>query len=427
MGILVKGARIITQNAKREILEGDVLVEGNEIVEVGKVKGRVEFEISGKGKLLLPGLVNTHNHVGMTLLRGYADDMPLHDWLTKAIWPREAKLKKEDVYAGSLLGCAEMIRSGTTSFADMYFFMDETAKAVEESGMCALLSHGMIDLENEEKREKELKEAERIVRKFSGKANGRICGSFGPHAPYSCSRELLQKANELSEKYNVPLQIHLSETRKEVFDLKKKTGKRPADYLDELGLLSERALLAHCVWLTKQECALLGKRKASVSHCPVSNAKLATGGVSPIPELTEAKANVSLGTDGACSNNSLDMFETMKYASLMQKAHRWSPEVLPAQEVLDFATRNGASALGINAGSIEKGKLADFILIDLKAPNLTPLHSPISHLVYAARGANVSEVVIDGKIVMRERVIQTFDEEKALKRAQKSAEELCSR
>ncbi len=429
MSLLIKNASIITQNEKREMLaDTDILIEENIITKIAKkIEEETEFVIDARGKFVIPGLANCHTHAAMTLLRGYGDDMQLHDWLEKKIWPREAKLNEKDVYWGSMLACVEMIKTGTTSFADMYFFMDGTAKAVQETGMRANISHGMIDLGNEEKRKKELKEGERIVKEWNGKAGGRITASFGPHAPYTCSRELLETTKKLAEKHDVKIQIHSSETRKEVFDVKKQTGKRPVEYLASTGFLSERAIASHCCWITKSEVKLLAKHGASVVHNPVSNMKLATGGTMPFPELLEAKANVCLGTDGACSNNSLSMIETMKFAALMQKNARWNPTILNAQQALDLATRNGAKALGINAGTIEEGKLADLAVLDFKKANTTPTHNPASNIVYAASEKNVSDVIIDGKIALREGKLQTADEEKIIEKAQEVAEGLVNR
>ncbi|MFA6036473.1 MAG: amidohydrolase [Candidatus Micrarchaeia archaeon] len=429
MAVLIRNALVVTQNDQREVIQGcDVLIEGNRIAKVGReLQAKAEQKIDATGKALMPGLVNTHNHMAMSLLRGYGDDMVLQEWLEKKIWPREGKLKAGDVYAGSLLACAEMIRGGTTASADMYFFMDEAAKAVEKSGMRANLSYGMIDLGDEGKRKKELAAGEKFVKEWNGKAGGRIACSFGPHSPYTASTELLEKSGELAKKHDVKVQIHLSETRKEVADCLKQRKIRPADYLEKAGLLNARLIAAHCCWLRKEECSLLGKHGVSCSHNPASNMKLASGGVMPIPELVQARANVCLGTDGPASNNSLSMFEAMKLCALVQKASRWDATVANAQQVLDFATRNGARALGMNAGSVEEGKLADVVLLDLGAPNLVPSHNIVSNIVYAANGGNVSDVVIDGKIVMRERKIVAFDEGKAVEGARKAAAALVSR
>lgn len=429
MDILIKNATIITQNRKREILEGsDVLIEGNCIAKIGKdLKEKVEFRVEGKNKLLIPGLVNTHTHLAMTLFRGYADDAIFWEAWPKKVWPREAKLKGNDVYWGSLLGCLEMIRSGTTCFADMYFFMEETAKAVKESGMRADLSYGMIDSGDAKKREKEMDVGEKFVKEYNDTAGGRIKCSFGPHAPYTCSRELLERAGELAEKYDVLVQIHVSETRKEVFDCIKQFGKRPVEYLDSINFLNERIIAAHCVWLTKKEIKILGEKGVKVSHNPVSNMKLAGGGVSPVQEMIDNNVCVTFGTDGAVSNNSLNLIETMKVGALLQKTHKWDARVLNAQEALDFATINGARALRIDAGSIEVGKLADMVLLNLKSPNLIPMHNLVSNIVYSTNPSNISDVIVDGRLVMNDGKILTLDEDKTLERAQKVAMDLMGR
>lgn len=419
MSILIKNIDVLTQNEGREFLRGvDIFINGNKIERIGKnLKEKAEFRVDGRGKLAMPGLINTHTHLAMTLFRGYADDMAFWEAWPKKVWPKERKLNGEDVYWGSLLGCIEMIRSGTTCFADMYFFMEETARAVERSGMRANLAYGMIDLGDAEKRKRELRKGESFVRKFSGR---RIQCSFAPHAPYTCSKELLLKAKELAEKYDVLIQIHLAETRKEVYDSVKKFGKRPAEYLEHLGFLSKRVIAAHCVWLTKREVKILGEGGVKVSYNPVSNMKLATGGAAPIPQMLESNVCVTFGTDGAVSNNSLNMLETMKLGVLLQKFHLWNAEVLNAQQALDFATRNGADALRINAGRIEEGRLADLFLIDIKAPNMIPFNP--SNLVYSSNPSNISEVIIDGKLVMEEGRVVSLDEEKVLEKAQRVAE-----
>lgn len=429
MSILIKSVDVLTQNSRRELLKGvDILIDGNRIEKVGKnIKEKVEFKVDGKGKLAVPGLINTHTHTAMTLFRGYADDMRFWEAWPEKVWPAEKRVKAEDVRWGALLGCLEMIRSGTTCFMDSYFFMDETARAVKDSGMRANLAYGMIDLDDSAKRKKELKIGEEFVKEFHGKADGRISCSFSPHAPYTCSNELLLKAKELSKKHGVLMQIHVSETRKEVFDSIKKCGKRPVEYLDSIGFLNNRVIAAHCVWVTKREVRMLGERDVKVSYNPVSNMKLASGGVAPIPQMLESRVCVTFGTDGAVSNNSLSMLETMKVGALLQKAHLWDARVLNAQQALDFATRNGAGALCINAGSIEEGKLADVFLMNTKAPNLLPVNSYISNLVYSSNPSNISHSIIDGKLVMEEGKILTVDEEKVFEGVQKVAERIRQR
>ncbi len=430
MSLLVRGASLVlTQNERREVLRGaDVLVEGGRISEVGKVSGRAgaEFVIDGKGKLLMPGLVNAHTHLGMTLLRGYADDMRFHEWWA-AMRSIEAKLKAPDVYWGSLLGCLEMIRGGTTAFADMYFHMDAVARAVKECGMRANLAYSMVDFGDGKKRRSELAEGERFFAEWNGKAGGRIACSFGPHAPYSCSKELLVKAAEIARKRKARLQIHVSETRKEVFDAEKAWGKRPVEYLDGVGFLGEDVIASHCVWVTKNELAMLGRSGTHVAHCPVSNLKLASGESSPIVELTNVGGRLTLGTDGAASNNSLNMLETMKFAALIEKGSRWDASAMNAQTVVDAATVGGSRALGFDAGVIEEGRIADLVTLDVRMPNLVPLYNAASHLVYAANPANVCDVVVGGKPLMLGRKILVVDEEKVVEKAEEEAHKLAGR
>jgi len=415
MSLLIKGATLPDEK------QSDVLIEGNSISKIApSLASKAEEKLNAKGKLLLPGFINTHAHSAMSLLRGYADDMQLKRWLEQKIWPAEKKMTEQDVYWGTMLAASEMIRSGTTSFNDMYFHPNSVAKAAYDSGMRALVGYGMIDLGDEKKRKSELAISESLLKtKPKGK---RISYSIAPHAPTTCSKELLQASASLSKKYNAKLHIHLSETRREVFEILQKTKLRPVDYLSSLGMLSSNAIAAHCVWLTKQEVKLLSQHGVSISHCPVANMKLASGGVTPVPEMLEAGVNVSLGTDGAASNNSLSMFECMKTASLLQKNMRWDETSVTAQQSYEFATLNGAKALGINAGAIKEGKLADLILLDLNAPNLIPLHDAISNVVYSANAGNVTDTVIDGKLLMQNRKILSFDEEKAIEEAKKAAE-----
>ncbi|MBI4399565.1 amidohydrolase, partial [Candidatus Micrarchaeota archaeon] len=316
MDILLKNAKLLTQNEKREILTADILIEGNTIKRIGKVTEKAEIVLDCKNKLVTPGLINTHTHLAMTLLRGYADDMELNQWLTTKIWPIEAKITGNDIYHGTLLGAIELIKSGTTCFVDMYFNTGKVAEAVDKIGIRANLSYGMIDLGKKEKREKELKETEAFIKKYNNTSDGRVTCSIGPHAIYTCSEDLLLKTTELSKKYNANIQIHLSETRKEVFDCLKEKGKRPVDYLNSIGFLSSKVIASHCVWLTKQEVKTLAKNNVKVAHDPVSNMKLASGGVTPVKEMLENNVVVSLGTDGASSNNSLNLLETMKVTCL---------------------------------------------------------------------------------------------------------------
>ena len=419
MSLLIKNATL--PSGKRT----DVLVDGNRIAKVAPSIAGSGEKLDASGKLLIPGLVNTHTHAAMTLFRGVAEDMELKSWLA-SVRAVETKATPGQIRAGSDLACLEMLKGGTTTFNDMYFHMDEVAKAVDKSGMRAVLGYSMVDMGDEKKRKVELSIAEKFVKDWRGKADGRITCSIPPHSIYLCSGELLARGNELSEKYGIPYHIHLSETRKEVFDCLEAHKKRPAYYLDSLGVLSERTVAAHCVWLTKEEVRLLASKKVSASLNPVSNMKLAGGSTAPMPEMQQFGMNISLGTDGAASNNSLSMFETMKFCALLQKNSRWDATVADNSSVFGAATIGGARALGINAGEIMEGKLADLALLDLKAPNMAPRHSLVSNLVYSAHAGNVTDAIIDGKLVMENRKVLTLDEEKVVEAAQKEAEKLTS-
>ncbi len=420
MPLLVKNATLPSGK------KADVLVEGNRISKVASsISASGADKLDASGKLLIPGFINTHTHAAMALFRGIAEDMELADWL-KTVWEYEGKMSAHSVRAGASLACLEMLKSGTTAFNDMYFHMDEVAQAVQQSGMRAVLGYGMIDMGEAKKRKSELSVAEKFVKEWHGKADGKIGCSLAPHSLYTCSPELLIAANGLSEKYGIPCHIHLSETRKEVFDCLSQHKKRPAYYLDSLGVLSQRTVAAHCVWLTKEEVRLLASRCVSASLNPVSNMKLSGGSTAPMPEMQEFGMNVSLGTDGSASNNSLSMFETMKFCALLQKNSRWDATVAKDSAVFEAATLGGAKALGINAGEIKEGKTADLALLDLKAANMAPAHSHIANLVYSAHAGNVTDTIIDGKIVVRDRKVLTLDEEKVVEEAQKEAERLTS-
>ena len=379
-----------------------VTVEGNRITEIGP-KREADATIDGRGKALLPGFVNTHTHAAMTLLRGYADDMDLKDWLAKRIWPAERKLTPEAVYWGTKLACLEMIKSGTTCFNDMYFHMDRAAQAVEETGLRAVLSEGFIDLGDAARAEKELRATETFLRHLDGRKKDRITGAVGPHAMYTVSEPSLVALRELAEARDRLVHIHVSETKGEVDDARKAHGKPPAQYLAGLGILSPNAVAAHGCWLDDQEVRAVAGAGAAIAHCPISNMKLATGRAMPLTALRAAGVTVSLGTDGAASNNNLDMFQTMKVAALLHKFADHRATTAPAKEVFAMATAGGARALHIDAGLVEVGKLADLILLDLKRPEMTPAHDVISNVVYAADGGCVDTVVCDGRVLMEGR------------------------
>lgn len=424
--ILIKNTTIVTN----EVRKGSVLIEDDKIVNIGsnrRLRG-VDEVIDGAGKVLLPGLVNTHTHLSMTLLRGLADDLPLDIWLNDNIFPMEAHLGGEHCYAGALLAALEMIKSGTTTCNDMYFFMDEVARAIDESGIRGLLCHGMIDFFDEEKRKGEYKETLRIIDQCHNRADGRIKVALGPHTPYTCSTELLNWVRKKADEKGLRIHIHVSETQKEVEDSLNHQKKRPFEYLEHIKFLGPDVIAAHSVWLSGAEIALIKDNNVKISHNPLSNMKLASG-ISPVSDMLSNNVCVSLGTDGVASNNNHDLFQEIKTASLLQKVRTLDPTVLPANKMLEMATINGATALGMEKeiGTIEVGKKADLILVDMKTPHLTPYRNPVSHLVYSAEGSDVSTVICNGEILMREREVLSLDEVEVMEMAENAAEDLLSR
>ncbi len=390
----------------------DILIEDERIAGIGRdLKDEGEI-IDGHGKLAIPGLINSHTHLAMTLFRGYADDMALMPWLQEKIWPLEARLTREDIHWGVKLGCLEMIRFGITCYNDMYYFMDETASATKEMGLRAFLSGVVFD-----SRPEFMAEAETFIKDWKG--DSLIHPAVGPHAIYTCSEDTLIWAKETAEKYDVMLHTHLSETKGEVEDSLKKYGKSPVEYLDSLGLLSERLVAAHCVWLSDKDISLLVRAGVNIAHCPVSNLKLCAG-IAPLDRLMEAGANVCLGTDGVSSNNNLNLFEEMKTAAIVQKNACSRPDALKAGEIWGIATENAYRAFGLKMG-LCNGALADLALIDLKKPWFTPQTSILSHLIYSIAGG-VDTTIVNGKVLMRDGIIP--GEAEILEKAQERFERL---
>lgn len=426
--ILIKDATILNPlgNGNCEEKKSSVLIKDNKIAEISEdIDDCVDKVIDAKDKILMPGFVNTHTHLSMTLLRGLADDMELDTWLNDNIWPMEAHLNKEYCYAGALLGALEMIKSGTTTFSDMYFYMDGVAQAVEESGIRGVLSYGMIDFGIEEKRENEFKENISLIKNFNNTADGRITTMFGPHSCYTASVDLLERVRKEANKYDVGIHIHMNETIKEINDIgEAHDNKRPFELLDSIGFLGDDVVAAHCVWLDENEMKLIKDNGVSVSHNPCSNMKLASGSA-PVGELLDKGINVALGTDGASSNNNLDMFDEMKFASLLSKVSTLNPSVLNANEVINMATINGAKALNLDVGSIEVGKKADLILVDTNTPNMTPSSAIIaSNLVYSANGSNVDTTICNGQVLMENKKVLTLNEEDILSKAKSAISEM---
>jgi len=396
MSILIKN---VILNEKRR----DILIEGNKIEKIGKsLNLKADEKIDGKGqKAVLPGLVNCHCHSAMTLFRGYADDLPLKEWLEKKIWPLEAKLTKEDVYWGTKLACLEMIKTGTTCFNDMYWSEEASVEAAEEMGVRAKIGLVVLDFLPMGKREN----IEKYWNIFKRKKFKTVTFSIAPHSIYTVSKESLIWAKNFAKRNNLLLHIHLSETEKEVKDCQKKYKLRPVEYLNKIGFLNQDCLLAHSIWLSEKEIKILTQKRCNVVYNPCSNMKLASG-VFPYKKIKKAGINICLGTDGPASNNNLDLFEEMKFAGLLQKVKEKDPTVASASEIFEIATKNGAKALKINAGEIKVGKLADLILIDLNQVCLIPGHNLISDIVYSCSGTCVSDVIVNGKILMRDRKVK---------------------
>lgn len=408
---------ILIQNACGLLPQGplqraSIAIEGQRISRIAPALPASGFDtvIDAQGQLALPGLVNAHTHLAMVLLRGYADDMALQPWLQEKIWPAEAKLTAEQVYWASLWGCVELIRGGVTAFCDMYFFMDETAKAVEQAGLRALLSYGMIAPKPDDKVERELEVSQAFAERWHGKAEGRIQVALAPHAQYTCCDRLWERALDLAQAKKLRVNTHLAETRKEVELCRKEHGRSPTAYLDQLGTFDVPVVAAHCVHVDADDIAILASKGVFVSHNPGSNLKLGSG-VAPLPKLLQAGATVALGTDGAASNNNLNLFEEMQLAALLHKGIWQDPLAVPAQQAFELATRNGGLALGVEGGGVlAEGALADLILVQSRQAHLEPLYSPLSALVYSAQAADVTTTIVNGRVLMRDRQLLTIDE-----------------
>ncbi|HKG15264.1 MAG TPA: amidohydrolase [Pyrinomonadaceae bacterium] len=416
--LIVSGGTVVTMDASRRVIEdGAVAVEGGRIVAVGK-RGDITRRyaagevIDARGRAVIPGLINGHTHVPMTLFRGIADDLDLNEWLTKYIFPAEAKnVTEEFVRAGAQLGLAEMIRGGTTTYCDMYYFEDAIAEETERAGVRGVLGETVIDFPVPDNKTwpDAMRYAERYVARWKG--NRLITAAIAPHAPYTVSEAHLREVRAFADRTGAPVVTHVAETRKEVDDISRDHGARPVEYLARIGFLSPRVVAAHTVHLTEGEISLLKQNGVGSVHNPQSNMKLASG-VAPVPQMLRAGVAVGLGTDGAASNNDLDMWEEMDTAAKLHKLTTNDPKTLTAEEALALATIGGARALHMDSdiGSLEAGKRADIVVVDLDALNQTPRYSIYSHLVYATKAADVRTVVIEGRVVMRDRRLLTLNE-----------------
>jgi len=403
----------------------DIFIEGGTISAVGDRLDRpADRVLSGRGKIAVPSFINGHTHAAMTLFRGYGDDMPLDEWLRTKIWPVEAHMTEEDVYWGAKLACLEMIKTGTTFFNDMYWHWKGTARAVDEMGIRAAISAVLIDLFDPAKTQDQIAQNEALFAErhtFSS----RILFTLGPHAIYTVSAEALRWCADFAREHGLLVHFHLSETNAEVRGCLDRHGVRPVHYLEQIGFLGPHLVACHSVWLDEAELDLMQAHGVKVVHNPVSNMKLAVGGVFPYDEIRRRGIPISLGTDGCASNNNLDMLESVKFASLLQKFHTNSTVILPAADAFSMITHQGAAVFGLNCGSIREGMWADIALLDLNQPQLTPHFQIDSDLVYSANGLCVDTVICDGRILMENGRVE--GEEEIIARAREVAFDLISR
>jgi 5-methylthioadenosine/S-adenosylhomocysteine deaminase len=427
--ILIKNGTILTMDPGNSRFEDGLIgIKGDSISYIGTGSQNM-FEartiIDARGGIILPGLINGHTHAAMSLYRGLADDLPLMEWLDNYIFPLEKKINADFVYTGTLLACAEMIMSGTTTFCDMYIFAGDAAVAAKAAGMRCIAGEVLYDFDspNYGTAKNGLRYSESLIEKWQN--DPLITVAVEPHAIFTCSPRLISASNRLALKYDVPLVIHLAETENELLQVKKIYGKRPVEHLHSLDILGPHLIAAHCVHINDEDISLLSQNMVKVIHNPESNMKLASG-IAPVPDMLSSGITIGLGTDGCASNNDLDLFSEMDTTAKLHKINNMDTTVMNALTVLRMATIEGAKALGIGdiTGSLEKGKRADIIIVDTNKPHLVPLYNPYSHLVYSAKGSDVSHTIINGRLVMEERRLLTIDINDIIKKAVVKSKEI---
>ncbi len=426
MTLRIEGGRVLMPDMSVE--RADVLLDrdSGEILAVGEVPAG-DRSLDASGGLVMPGLVNAHSHLAMTLLRGYADDKPLEEWLEEDIWPVEAALTPEDIRAGTELALVELIKSGTTTVTDMYFEMAEVASAVETAGIRAMLGRGCLSVGKEPAAANaDFEEGLAFAEQYHGTAEGRIRTAFMPHSLTTVERQYYEEYVPEAHDQGMAIHYHANETDAEVTPIVEREGVRPLEYARELGLTTNMDFIAHGVHLSAEEIEVLAETGTGVVHCPASNMKLASG-MAPVQQLRDAGVPVGLGTDGAASNNDLDMFDEMRDAAMIGKLAAGDPSAVKDRTVVEMATIDGANLLGFNSGQLVAGMNADIIVLDLDVPHLTPAHDLVSHLAYAARGSDVRHTVCDGEILMQDREVQSFDTARVQERAEERAADLVAR
>ena len=426
MNILVKGASVLQPDYTTKV--ADIAITDDKIVAVGEVPAGfvADNTINGKDKFAVPGFVNTHTHASMTLLRSYADDLALMDWLNNHIWPVEAKMVEKDIRVGGELAVLEMIKSGTTAFLDMYGpYLESVIDVTAKAGIRGVFSRGPIGFIPGQ--DKVLDENVTMYKNYNGTADGRITVAMGVHAPYTCPPEFCEKAAGLAKDNGMHMHIHMSETQDEINQMQEKYGKRPFKYIEETGLFDVPAIAAHCVWLDDEDFAIMKKHNIAVAHNPASNMKLASG-IAPVPRMLKECITVGLGTDGTSSNNNLDMLEEIRLAAILHKVNELDPLSVPAAEALKMGTETGAKAIWLDdTGVIAPGKKADIVLYDLNRPEWCPRHNLVSLLVYSASSASADTMICNGKVIMEKGKVLTMDEERILHEAQEAAMALVNR
>jgi 5-methylthioadenosine/S-adenosylhomocysteine deaminase len=429
LDVIIKNGTVLTMDPENSLFERGVIGVKEDTIKIVGQTGREKLTgkkvIDAQGGIILPGLINGHTHAAMSLFRGLADDLPLMDWLNNYIFPVESRMDADFVHIGTLLACTEMILSGTTTFCDMYLFEDEVAKAAKKAEMRCLVGEVLYDFDspNYGNIENGFEYSESLINKW--KNDPLVSIAIEPHSLFTCSPDLLKKANELALKYNVPLITHLSETVNEVNDIQERYGRTPVEHLQTLDLLGPHLIADHCVHLAEEEINVLAQAGVKAIHNPESNMKLASG-IAPIPEMLSKTMIIGLGTDGCASNNNLDLFTEMDMAAKLHKLNAMDTTVMDAVTVLRMATIEGAKALGMDSmtGSIEEGKKADIIVVDIKKPHLTPMYNPYSHLVYAARGNDVVHTMINGKLLMEDRKLLGLELDEIMRRAREKSRDV---
>lgn len=428
---LITGGLVLPVTAQGQIYNpGAVLVEGDRIAWVGPAAEAPQVEakvIDASGKLVMPGLVNTHCHAAMTLLRGYADDMRLMEWLQQKIWPVEDRMNGEDIYWGTMLASWEMLSGGITTFLNMYFFADDEARAISDSGIRGIIARGIIGVAGPEAAQSRMSETREAYQKWNGH-EGRISFMVGPHAPYTCPPDVLLQCLELADELDVPIHTHLSETAYEVEEAKKNWGRTPIKHLHELGLTRRKVVAAHCVHITDEEIEIARATGMGVAHNPVSNLKLASG-IAPVQRMRRAGIPVGVGTDGPSSDNIIHLLGSeLRIAALLAKNLEQDPSAFTAWDAIQMATIEGARALGMEAeiGSLEAGKRADLILIDLERPHLTPNHDPFALVAYSALPGDVALTMVNGRVLYESGKVLTMDAPEVLAKSRAAADRLVS-